>query len=338
MPRVVCQPRDTAFFEGLGAVAVAAPGIERVSRRLVWEQTGLPRLARELGVDLVHSPHYTFPVARRRGRIVTVHDLTFFTLPEVHSRLKRLFFSSWIRSAARRRLPVIADSHATEREFIEIVHALPATITVSHLGYDADKFHSPDAASSASLRAAVPDLPERWIAFLGTLEPRKNVVALIEGYRHAVATLENPPALLLAGGDGWDPEVAPAIERAVAAGLDVRKLGYLPLDALSAFLGESALFAYPSLGEGFGLPVLEAMATGACVLTTDRLSLPEVGGDAVAYTEVDAAAIGDSIHSLLVDDARRAALGAAGLARAAQFSWDAAATRHRAAYTAAVAA
>ena len=118
--------------------------------------------------------------------------------------------------------------------------------------------------------------------------------------------MEHPPALVLAGGAGWDAAVEPAI-RAVPAGIKVIRPGYLPIEMLSGYLGGAALVAYPSLGEGFGLPVLEAMACGAAVLTTRRLSLPEVGGDAVAYCDVAAGDIAVAISDLL---ATRSADGA----------------------------
>ncbi|MBG6106749.1 glycosyltransferase family 1 protein [Frigoribacterium sp. CG_9.8] len=335
---VVCQARDAAGFAAQGATTVAVPAsIERTFRRLLWEQITLPRLARRLGVDLIHSPHYTFPLFTRIPLIVTVHDLTFFTLPSVHSTVKRHFFRWWIRAVARSAIPVITVSESTARDFIRVTGAPSAQVTVCHLGYNAELFHQPDEATVGRLRAAIPELPDSWIAFLGTLEPRKNVVALIDGYREAAAhAVADFPSLLLSGGNGWDDAVDPAIARAVSAGADVRKLGYLPLDTLPAFLGGSSIFVYPSLGEGFGLPVLEAMATGACVLTTDRMSIPEVGGTAVAYTGITSSEIASAISALLEDDVRRASFSAAALVRAATFTWDAAARNHAAAYARAV--
>jgi glycosyltransferase involved in cell wall biosynthesis len=163
------------------------------------------------------------------------------------------------------------------------------------------------------------------------LEPRKNVPALVRGWVAACAGRARPPALVLAGGAGWDDQLDAALA-AVPAPLRVIRPGYLPLAQLPALLGGATVVAYPSLGEGFGLPVLEAMACGAAVLTTPRLALPEVGGDAVAYTETDADAIAATLRSLLDDEARRRELGAAGVRRAAQFSWAACASKHVLAY------
>jgi len=147
----------------------------------------------------------------------------------------------------------------------------------------------------------------------------------------AVAQRPNPPALVIAGGRGWDDGVDAAIA-SVPTGLILRRPGYLPLDQVPALLGGAEVVAYPSLGEGFGLPVLEAMACGAAVLTTRRLSLPEVGGDAVAYTEPDAESIAVALRELLDDSGLREKLGAAALDRAAEFTWQRCARLHVEAY------
>jgi glycosyltransferase involved in cell wall biosynthesis len=204
---------------------------------------------------------------------------------------------------------------------------------VAPLGVDPSRFHVPSEAERVAVRQHL-GLTGGYVAFLGTLEPRKNAAALVRGWVQAVAGTEAPPALVLAGGRGWDEE----IERAAAevpAELDLRRPGYLPLPLLAGLLGDAELVAYPSLGEGFGLPVLEAMACGAAVLTTRRLSLPEVGGDAVAYTEPDAGSIAAGLAALLADPVRRRELGEAARARAALFDWRACARAHLSSYASA---
>jgi glycosyltransferase involved in cell wall biosynthesis len=306
--------------------------------RLLWEQLGLPRLAKRLGCTVIHSPHYTFPLLGRVRRVVTVHDATFFSAPEAHSRLKGAFFRRWIRLASRRADALVAVSEATAREVRERIPRLRAPITVAHLGVDIAVFHPPRAAEVAALRSQLGLAEgEGWIAFLGTIEPRKNVPALIRaviGLRH-----EDPgvPRLVLSGSRGWDADAAALLDDPETTH-DVIEAGYLPLDSLHAFLGGATVVVYPSLGEGFGLPVLEAMACGAPVLTTRRLSIPEVGGDAVAYAEPGEAEIRTMLAGLLADGSRRSELAAAGLARSGAFSWAACARVYDAAYAGASAA
>jgi glycosyltransferase involved in cell wall biosynthesis len=157
------------------------------------------------------------------------------------------------------------------------------------------------------------------------------VPALIAGWADAVADLADPPALVLAGGTGWSDEVDEAVA-AVPAHLRLVRPGYLHYTDLPGFFGGALVVAFPSTGEGFGLPVLEAMACGAPVLTTHRTSLPEVGGDAVAYTEPDAASIKSALRALIDDPAQRRSLGEAGHTRSLEFTWANSAHAHMACY------
>jgi glycosyltransferase involved in cell wall biosynthesis len=332
---VVCKHADAERFRAWGvAVVEAPPRMRSTPSRFVWEQWGLPRLAKRTGVDVIHSPHYTFPLATRRRRVVTVHDLTFFSHPELHTRLKGLFFRFWVRLSRVFSVVVVAPSAATAAEYVRVTGADPTRVIVALHGYDSEHFHEPTRDEIDVFRRSQHPPVSRWIGFLGTLEPRKNVVNLISAFRAATVALEpdERPALLLAGGPGWDTKIDPAVENAIAAGFDVRKIGYVPLSQISGFLGGSEIVAYPSLGEGFGLPVLEAMATGACVVTTRRLALPEVGGEAVAYSDVDAASISQVLTELLAIPAERHRLAAAAARRAAEFTWARCADKHVDAY------
>jgi glycosyltransferase involved in cell wall biosynthesis len=303
--------------------------VERRPARLAWEQAGLPRLARRARADVLHCPHYTMPLVAGLPVVTTLHDATFFTHPELHLPVKRRFFRAWTRVSLRRARRCIAPSAATRDELVRVAHADRDRVAVAHHGVDTARFHQPTEEERAKARAHL-GIDGPYVAFLGTLEPRKNVPALVRGWRR----IPDPPPLVLAGGRGWDDEV----DRAAAelpAGHDLRRPGYLPLELLAGFLGDAEVVAYPSLGEGFGLPVLEAMACGAPVLTTRLLALPEVGGDAVAYTEPTAESIAETLQALLADPARRAELAEAGRARAAGFDWRASARAHLAVYEAA---
>jgi len=326
---VACQPRDEKAFADVDCDLVVAPRLVHiVFVRFLWEQIGLPFLARRIRATTIHSPHYTFPVFTRRHRVVTIHDLTFWSHPDRHSTMKRLFFKFWIVASARMGLDIIVPSAATGAEYQRIARANDDRITVAFHGVDRDTFHPPTPRAVATFAQA--NGVSSWIAFLGTIEPRKNVVPLIEGFQLATRDMVKRPSLLLAGAPGWDRAVEGAIARAVDNGYDVRHLGYIPLDNLPAFLGGAVLVAYPSEGEGFGLPVIEAMSCGAPVLTSRSLSLPEVGGDAVAYSDTTPEGIGRALTELLADASRRTSLGVAAVTRAAQFTWSACLAAHRA--------
>ncbi len=326
---VVCQRSDVDHYGHLApsAQVVAAPvAVAHRPARLAWEQTGLPLVANGVGAQVVHSPHYTLPLRAGRPVVVTVHDVTFFTEPAVHTSVKGTFFRSATRTALRRGARVVVPSAATRSELVRVLDADPGRIDVALHGVDPGVFHEPADSERQRVQGRLGLAGIPYIAFLGTLEPRKNVPALVRAWVAACEGRERPPALVLAGGAGWDDDVALAVA-AVPETLRLVRPGYL---------GGAAVLAYPSLGEGFGLPVLEAMSCGAPVLTTRRLSLPEVGGEAVAYCEPDEAGITAGLVELLDDPQRREALGRAGHERARGFTWAASAQAHLESYARAI--
>ena len=331
---VVCQRADEERYGRLapGATIVAGPAaLGHRSARLAWEQSGLPLVAQQVNADVLHMPHYSMPLRPGRPTVVTVHDVTFFTEPDVHTAVGGMFFKSAIRTATRRATRIIVPSNATRDELVRLLGMDPAKIDVAYHGVDHRLFHRPEPSQVSHVTARLGLHGKPYIAFLGTMEPRKNVAALITGWAGAVADQPDPPALVLAGGGGWSEDVDAAVA-AIPPHLRLCRPGYVPFADLPGFLGGALLVAYPSRGEGFGLPVLEAMACGAAVLTTQRTSLPEVGGEAVAYTEPDADSIRVALRALIDDPERRAALGVLGYARAQEFTWAASAAAHLASY------
>jgi len=331
---VVCQRSDEERYGRLapGATVVAGPAaLGHRSARLAWEQSGLPVVAQQVNADVIHMPHYSMPLRPGRPTVVTVHDVTFFTEPEQHSAVSAMFFKSSIRTATRRATRLIVPSNATRDELVRVLDMDPAKIDVAYHGVDHRLFHRPEPRQVSAVSARLGLHGKPYIAFLGSMEPRKNVAALVRGWAGAVADLADPPALVLAGGGGWSEDVDEAVAT-VPPHLRLCRPGYLPFADLPGFLGGALVAAFPSRGEGFGLPVLEAMACGVPVLTTQRTSLPEVGGEAVAYTEPDAESIKVALGALLDDPERRAALGAAGHVRAQEFTWAASAAAHLASY------
>ena len=331
---VACQRADEERYARLapGATIVAGPvGLGHRTERLAWEQSGLPVVAEQVGADVLHMPNYSMPLHLGLPTVVTIHDLAFVTDPERYTPLRAMSLKSVTRTAAREATRLIVPSNATRDELVRVLGTEPGKIDVAYHGVDHRLFHRPDEIQVSRVTARLGLHGRPYIAFLGSLTPRKNAPALVSGWAAAVADRPEPPALVLAGGGGWNRELDEAVAR-VPSHLRLVRPGYLPFADLPGFLGGAVIVAAPSRGEGFGLPVLEAMACGAPVLTTYRTSLPEVGGDAVAYTEPDADSIAAALRALLDDPERRAALGEAGAARAQDFTWAASATAHVASY------
>lgn len=314
-----------------------APGAEVAARvpasrpsRLAWEQLNGAPLARKLDVDLWHGPHYTMPLRLRVPSIVTIHDLTFFDHPEWHERSKVVFFRRMITSSTRRADLCVCVSEFTARRLAAVAPAR-GEVAVIHHGVDHDRFRPEhdEAADLALLRARGIVAP--YVAFAGTIEPRKDLPTLVAAFARASATRPDL-RLVLAGGDGWGSD---ALRDAIAgsgAATRVLRVGYLPDEVLPAFFRRAAVVAYPSRQEGFGLPALEALACGAPLVTTSGSAMDELVGDAalvVAPADVDA--LSTALEQALVPDVA-ARLRAAGPARAAPFTWDASVDAHVAAY------
>lgn len=331
---VVCQRSDEERYAALAptaSVVVGPPSIAHRSARQAWEQTGLPFVAKQVGAQVIHAPYYSTPLRSEVPVVVTIHDVAYFVEPEMHNPVKATFIKSATRTSVRRAARVIVPSKATRDELVRLLNADPTRIDVAYHGVDHDIFHRPseDERRRVSDRLGLHGDP--YIAFLGALEPRKNVPNLIRGWVRAVGGLLDAPALVLAGSGGWDDQVDAALAD-VPHQLRVLRPGYLRWSSLPGFFGGALVVALPSRGEGFGLPVLEAMSCGSTVLTTFRSSLPEVGGDAVAYTEPDSDSIGDALRGLIGDADRRRTLADAAAARAGEFTWTASAEAHLAAY------
>jgi glycosyltransferase involved in cell wall biosynthesis len=317
---VIVQEPHRARFAGLRRLQVAH--VPRMSplARILWEQVRLPGLCRRLGTDLLHSPHYTMPLTHPCGSVVTFHDMTFFRTPEVHLGYKRLFFRSMIRLSARRADALVVPSESTARDLEGVCPQATAKTRLIPLGVS-DMFRPADKVERAQAVCARYGLPDEYLLYVGNLEPRKNLPVLLRAY--ARLARERPaPVLVLAGPRGWKD--APLFATIRDLDLEGRLVfpGYIPQDDLPAVYSRATAFIYPSLYEGFGLPVLEAMACGTPVITSNVSSMPEVTGDAgVLVPPHDVEALAGAIERLLGDAELRQDLSRRGMARAREFTW-----------------
>lgn len=285
-----------------------------------WALLGRPPLPPSLrDCAVVHATNHAAvpPAGRGQRLVVTIHDLAFDMVPELFPRRWRWLYRAGVRAAVRRADAILTPSVATKEDLCARYGQDPATVHVTPL---ASSLGATDADPEEVLLRLGVSRP--FVLFAGTLEPRKNVVRLIRAYRR-IAGGGLSHTLVLAGPTGWGADGV-ARELAHAGPGAIVRTGLLSPEDLDALYRTADAVAYPTLYEGFGLPVVEAMARGAPVVTSAVSSIPEVGGDDVVYVDPrDEESIAAGLERVLLDEALAADLRSRGPVRAARFSWSA---------------
>jgi glycosyltransferase involved in cell wall biosynthesis len=299
-------------------------------RRYLWEQMELPGELKRRGVALLHSPHYTLPLRAPCPRVVTIHDLTFFLLPQRFKATRRLPYQLATRAASFLADRIIVPSESTATDLRRVLKTSASKIAITPEGA-APEFRPVEASHAAEV-AAKYGLEPGYLLSLGTQEPNKNRGAIIRALSLLV-TQGRDLELAVVGGGGWRTET----ERAAIEGLGltsrIHYTGYVEQEDLPALYSAASAFLFPSLHEGFGLAALEAMACGVPVVTSNTSSLPEVVGDAALMVDPnDIHALAVAIAGVLDDPALAARMRLAGPQRAAQFTWEACAEKTVAVY------
>jgi glycosyltransferase involved in cell wall biosynthesis len=294
--------------------------VERPPVRIAWEQTVLPLELMRERADLLHALGFVSPIAWRGRTVVTVYDLSFMRFPEVYNRPNRVYLNTFTPPSLRRADRVITISEDARRDVIELCGVPPERVTTILLAADA-RFQPAAPQDVAAFRARH-RLPDRFVLYLGTLQPRKNIETLVRTYARLRAEGSTDHALVIAGGRGWQFDSIFDLIRTLGIEPFVHLPGFVPDDEQPLWYSSATVFAFPSRYEGFGLPLLEAMACGAPVVSSSASSLPEVVGDAgVLVDPSDLEGWCSALRQLLEDEPYRAALAAAGRSRARQFSW-----------------
>ncbi|MEP6776558.1 MAG: glycosyltransferase family 1 protein [Chloroflexota bacterium] len=286
--------------------------------------------------DVLHSPDFVSPPHRTGADVITVHDLSFLVVPECAEPKLAGFLSKSVPGAVRRADRIIAVSEQTKHDLVRLMGVPQDKVTAVYNGVD-ERFRAAgrrepgaEGPEREALRRKL-GLPEKFVLHVGTLEPRKNLVRLIAGYEQAIRSGASDVALVLAGRKGWlyEPIVAAAervSRQSGTAGARVVLVDYVYDGDLPLLYRMAEVFAYPSLYEGFGLPVAEAMSCGTPVLVSGDGALAEVVGDsAVVVDALSTDSIAQGLSRLLSDGELRHRLGEAGRVRAARFTWEAAA-------------
>jgi len=271
--------------------------------RLIWEQLILPGTLNK--TDVLWSPGFVSPIWKRCKYVLTIHDMTFFTHPEVHTLITRMYYKIFMGKAAKKADKIICVSEYTKNEVMRLLGVPEEKLIVSLESCD-ERF------------VQIEGERKKYVLFVGMLEPRKNVVRLIE----ACKSLPEPYKLLVAGKKGW--MCNEIFEKVKTLGMEnkVEFLGYVEDEKLPKLYQEATVFVYPSLHEGFGIPVLEAMRCGCPVITSNVSSLPEVGGEAALYVKPkDVVELEGQILKVIGDPQLRKEMSIKGLEQAKKFNW-----------------
>lgn len=305
-------------------------------RRLAWEQIAGPRFVDRWGIDVHHGPHYTMPEVAKVPKVVTVHDLTFFDHPEWHEKVKVAVFKRAIRSAAELADAIVCVSAPTARRLTELLDPQCPVHAIPH-GIDHDLFRPDDRDGAAAADEAVLEalgIRPPYVAFWGTLEPRKDLATLVLAFDRLAP--DHPDLrLVVAGGSGWGND---RFEAAVAASPFADRIvrtGYVDDAVIPPLVRRAEAVVYAALEEGFGLPALEALACGAPVVTTVGSVMEELT-DGVPWLAPagDPDALAGRLAEILdpANAGERARRRARGLEVAGRYTWDATAASHEEVY------
>lgn len=312
------------FFEQLPNLKEKGiPFPARLWQRLA-NRTGMPRVEWTTRFDAFFAPNYIPPATRTKSLVVTVHDLAFKILPETAPHANR-FWHRYFEHSLEQAAEIITVSEATRRDLCEIYEIDPGKVTAILSGVDLDVFKPAGSDDIAGVKTRF-GIDGPYLIFVGGLEPRKNLRMLLRAFSHLSPDIR--PTLVLAGAPvHWipgGPEIMTSAMRSLPR--DVREhvvlTGYVSEEEKVALLSGAEALVYPSVYEGFGMPVLEAMACGTPVLTSNLSSLPEVAGDdALLVDPYETSAIADGMEKLLTDEQLRTRLKGAGSARVQRFTW-----------------
>jgi len=286
-------------------------------RRILWTQIGLPRAVKKEGLDLLVCPAQMGPVRLPKPLVLFLYDLSFLLQPEMADRLFGLYLRRLVPRLIESAQRIVVISEAT---LMDLRRAFPAAATRADVAFPGPG--EAEAMLAEPSDASRADRPRRYVLMVGTLEPRKNHVRALEAFQLFRMQTNQDWRMVIVGSPGWSYE--PILQSAQDTGLGdaVVFLGHVSLAELGALYRSAGALFFPSLKEGFGLPILEAMALGCPVITSDRSSTAEVANSSAQLVDpLDVRAMAEGLHAVLGDERRRSTLILKGKRRAEQFSW-----------------
>jgi glycosyltransferase involved in cell wall biosynthesis len=300
--------------------------------RFFYEQILFPIHCKKLKIDIIYSLHYTTPYFTGIKKVVTFPDMTFYLFPEMHRKIKILYFRSLIPLSLRNSTAILTVSESTKKDLMARFNFLdPEKIKVIHLGVPPPTNKNKENGVSHNLEKYGLEI-KKYFLFIGTLEPRKNIVGLLKAFHRLKESSQDKDyldyKLVIVGKPGWFYKKIFAAVEEMGLQEDVVFTGYITEEEKRYLLEHAYLFIYPSFYEGFGIPVIEAMAHGVPVITSHVSSLPEIAGEAaILINPHDWKEITVAMHRLLSDQQLYKNLSKKSKMQARQFTWEKAAIK-----------
>lgn len=294
-------------------------GIPKIIIDRLWKSP-IPRKWILGYVDVLHSTTFCAPRDHFGKLIVTIYDVSFLTLPDCHIEANRIHCLNGTLDAVKYADRIIAISNHGKTELIKYFNVDPNKIVVTHLAAKDIFFHRGTDEQDRVLEKY--NIPRNYIFTVGSFEPRKNIGTLVRAYMNLPGSIKKHHSLVIAGGKGW---LNTDIDALIASQdpSTIRRIGYVDEKDLPGLYSAAAVFVYPSLYEGFGLPILEAMSCGAPVITSNTSSMPEISGDAALFFDpTDAQQLTTLLREVLENESLRKELSRKGMERAGHFSWE----------------
>lgn len=333
-------------LDALNLKRIVIEGYERMVLNRWWENILLPRYMEDYGIDVYFSPAFALPILPRFKKIfrflpvplkwkvfanagskqvkyvVTIHDVISAILPKTFTPKMRMWQFIFNTNAARVADRIITDSESTKRDFMRLYGATRNNISVVHLSVDEEFTKVKDKKLLQTVRRRY-DLPKEFILFVGTIEPRKNVICLAQAYSLLPKSLRKRYPLVISGAMGWYANNIVSEMGKLGLADSLQMIGYVDHEHLPSLYSLASLFVYPSLYEGFGYPPLEAMSCGVPVITSNTSSLPEVIGDAgIMINPIDYVSLANEMQRVLENPRLQANMRRKGYQRARMFSWE----------------
>jgi glycosyltransferase involved in cell wall biosynthesis len=287
-----------------------------------WENAGRHKEKLLGGIDLLHSTAYTMPLLSHLPVIVTIHDLSFFVYPQHHTEANYQFVTRNVHQAARRAGFIIADSESTKKDIMRFLHVPEERMEVIYLaaGDGFDEKRSPETIAQTKNKYGI---NKPYFLAVGSMEPRKNLASALIAFKALKETKKIDYQFVVAGGKGWKNEAFYRLLKKLSIDEHLVLTGYVPEEELPALYQGAEVFVYPSLYEGFGLPVLEAMSSGTPVITSNASSLPEVAGDAALLVNpMETFDLYRAMEALVMNPALKADFKEKGFKQSKKFTWE----------------